>query len=140
MKVILDTNIVLDVLLNREPFVLSAAALFALVEQSRIESALCATTITTIDYLLGQSLPRPDARQALRRLMGLFELAPVNRSVIEEALSSRITDFEDAVLAESGRLVGASVVITRNAKDFRHGRLKALDPSEFLAVFSKSSF
>ncbi|MGD0089999.1 MAG: PIN domain-containing protein [Planctomycetota bacterium] len=132
MKVILDTNIVLDVLLERKPFVEAACAIFSLAERSEIDGLLCATTFTTIDYLLSQSLPARDARQAIWKLLSLFGVAIVNRPVIERALRSRITDFEDAVLDEAGQLAGAELIVTRNAKDFAGSPLKVLDPLEFL--------
>jgi len=132
LRVLIDTNIVLDVLLARRPFVESASRVFALVEQSRIEASLCATTVTTIDYLLTQSLSRDEGRQALRGLLELFEIAPVNRSVIEKALRGKIEDFKDAVLEQAGCLVGAEAIITRNTKDFRKSSIKALDPTELL--------
>jgi len=132
LRVIVDTNVVLDVLLARRPFVESASRVFALVEQSRIEASLCATTVTTVDYLLTQSLSRDEGRQALRGLLELFEIAPVNRSVIEKALRGKIEDFEDAVLEQAGCLVGAEAIITRNTKDFRKSSIKALDPTELL--------
>ena len=135
MKILVDTNVVLDLLLDRSPFSDSAARIFALVENSEVEAALCATTVTTIDYLLSQSLSRDAAGKALQRLLELFEIAPVNRSVIEEALKSRMADFEDAVLSYAANLVGATAVVTRNTKDFRHSPVKALDPAEFLSVF-----
>jgi predicted nucleic acid-binding protein len=91
--VILDTNVVLDLLLDRQPFAKAAVDIFCLVEESRIEGFLCATTITTIDYLLIQSLPKAKARDALRRLISLFEIATVNRPVIERALVSKINDL-----------------------------------------------
>ena len=137
MRVIVDTNVVLDVLLARRPFVDAAVKLFGLIEQSRIEGLLCATTITTIDYLLTQSLPRPQSREALRRLIELFEIAPVNRPVIEEAFRSRIVDFEDAVLEQSGRLAGADAIVTRNTRDFHHSILKALGPDELLSAIEE---
>jgi predicted nucleic acid-binding protein len=136
LKVILDTNVVLDLLLAREPFVKSAVDIFCLVETSRIEACLCATTFTTIDYLLTRSLPVSDSRDALKRLISLFEIAPVNRSVIARALACRMNDFEDAVLAEAGHMVGASSIVTRNVKDFAMSGLKVFDPDEFLAVIS----
>jgi predicted nucleic acid-binding protein len=137
VKVIVDTNVVLDVLLARKPFVEPAARVFGLIENSKIEGLLCATTITTIDYLLGQSLPRPQSREALRRLLELFEIAPVNRPVIEEAFRSRIPDFEDAVLEQSGRLAGADAIVTRNTRDFHRSALKAIGPDELLSAVSE---
>jgi predicted nucleic-acid-binding protein len=134
LKAIVDTNIVLDVLLAREPFAAVARTVFALVEQSKVEGFLSATSITTVDYLLTQSLSRKDAKRALHRLLEIFNIAPVNRSVIEEALASKMPDFEDAVLTHSGHLIGADVVVTRNIKDFKHSVIKALEPSEFLSL------
>lgn len=137
MKVIIDTNVVLDVLLERAPFVNASVAVFCLVEESRIDAFLCATTITTIDYLLTQSLPASEARDALHRLISLFEIATVNRSVIERALGSKIPDFEDAVLDEAGQMAGVDAIVTRNAKDFSKSDLKVFEPNEFLAQFDK---
>lgn len=133
MRVLVDTNVVLDVLLARRPFVVASAAVFGLIEQSRLEGLLCATTLTTIDYLLAQAMPRPAARQAVRKLLALFEIAPVNRAVLEEALRGKVTDFEDAVLDQAGRLAGADLIVTRNLADFRLASLKALGPDELLA-------
>ena len=132
---ILDTNVVLDVLLEREPFVKSAVDIFCLVEESRIDAFLCATTITTIDYLLTQSLPTSNARDALRKIISLFEIATVNRPVIERALGSKIHDFEDAVLDEAGNMAGVDSIVTRNPKDFSGSALKVFEPTEFLAQF-----
>lgn len=137
MRVLVDTNVVLDVLLDRQPFAGASAAVLALIEQNRIEGLLCATTVTTLDYLLTQALPRPAARQSIRKLLELFEVAPVNRAVLEEALRSRLSDFEDAVLEQAARLAGADAVVTRNPKDFRHASIKVLGPDEVLAAFPK---
>ena len=111
MRAIVDTNVVLDVLLERDPFVKQAVEVFCLVEESRIDAFICATTVTTIDYLLVKSLPKSKARNALRRLISLFEIATVNRPVIERALVSKIQDFEDAVLNEAGQMAGVDFVI-----------------------------
>ncbi|MCX6348146.1 MAG: PIN domain-containing protein [Candidatus Aureabacteria bacterium] len=137
MRVLLDTNVVLDVLLARRPFVVASAGVFGLVEHSRIEGLLCATTITTINYLLTRAMPRPAARQALQKILELFEIAPVNRAVLEEAIRSKVTDFEDAVLDQAGRLAGAEVIVTRNQLDFRLASLKILGPDELLASLSE---
>lgn len=134
MKVVVDTNIVLDVLLARDPFATASRTVFSLVEQSQVDGFLSATTITTLDYILTRSLSRKRATEALHKLLSIFNIASVNRSVIEEALASKMADFEDAVLAHAGNLVGADVIITRNTKDFKHSVVKALDPAEFLSL------
>lgn len=134
MRVLVDTNVVLDVLLDRRPFADAATQVFALVEESRIEGLLCATTITTVDYLLCQALPPEKARGALQRLLDLFEIAPVNRPVLEQALRSRITDFEDAVLEQAGRLAAVDAITTRNASDFVKSSITVFDPIELVAA------
>ena len=135
MRVLVDTNILLDVLLERRPFFTASAGVLGLIERNRIAGLLGATTVTTLDYLLTQALPRPAARQAIRTLLALFEVAPVNRAVLEEALDSGLADFEDAVLEQAARLAGADAIVTRNPKDFRRAALKVLEPDELLAVF-----
>jgi predicted nucleic acid-binding protein len=134
LRVLVDTNVVLDVLLERQPYAVAAADVFALVEESRIEGFLCATTVTTVDYLLGQALPPEKARTALQRLLDLFEIAPVNRPVLEQALRSGIPDFEDAVLEQSARLVSVEAITTRNLSDFKKSSVTAMDPPELLAA------
>ena len=137
MKVLVDTNVVLDVLLDRRPFAKSASRIFALVEESKIEGFLCATTVTTVDYLLGQALAPGKARKALRQLLQLFEIAPVNRPVLEQALQSRISDFEDAVQEQSARLVGVDAIATRNVKDFEKSTVTVFDPVDLIAAIDE---
>jgi len=134
VRVLVDTNVVLDVLLDRRPFAEAATKIFALVEESRIEGFLCATTVTTIEYLLGQSLAPVKAREALQRLISLFEIAPVNRPVLEQALRSGISDFEDAVLEQAGRLVDVDAITTRNTRDFKNSSVTVFDPPELIST------
>lgn len=130
----IDTNVVLDVLLDRPPFSDAAAEIFAKIESSEMEGVLCATTITTIDYLLGRALSAAAARSTLHQLLTLFEIAPVNRPVLEQALSSAVSDFEDAVLEQAALLVATDIIVTRNLKDFKNASLPVYDPKELLST------
>ena len=133
MKALFDTNVILDLFLEREPFVEGAIQAVALVETSKLEGFLCATTVTTLDYVLSQSLPQKEAKLAFRRLLGLFEIAPVNRSILDQAMDSSVKDFEDAVLEQSALLVSADVIVTRNLKDFKKSKVPAFDPLTLLS-------
>lgn len=133
MRLLVDTNIVLDVLLDRAPFADAAVQIFGMIERSVHQGFLGATTVTTIDYLLGRHLDRSESRRHLESLLGLFSIAPVNRSVLERALRSKIPDFEDAVLEQAALLCGVEVLITRNVRDFTKATLKVFEPIEFLA-------
>ena len=136
MKILFDTNVILDASLRRLPFVEQAEQLMALVEKSRLHGCLCATTLTTIDYLLKRSMDRKRARKQIHTLVALFEVAPVNRAVIEAALENNMTDFEDAVLAESARRAGADGIVTRNERDFRRCPLRVYASTELLNILS----
>ena len=132
MKVLFDTNIILDVLLDRKPFSEHASYLMSKVERSEINGFLCATTITTIHYLLSKYLDKEKAIDSINSIMALFEVASVNRLVIENALKSKFTDFEDAVLHGSARHAGAEYIITRNINDFKITKIPVFTPTEFL--------
>ncbi|MEA1923455.1 MAG: PIN domain-containing protein [Pseudomonadota bacterium] len=134
MKVLFDTNIILDVLLDRKPFADHAAFLMSQVERSEITGFLCATTVTTIHYLLSKHLDKEKAAISIHSLMALFEIAPVNRVVIESSLNSKFTDFEDSVLHESARHAGVEYIITRNIRDFKKSKIPVFTPTEFLSM------
>ncbi len=134
MIVLFDTNIILDVLLDRKPFSEHASYLMSKVERSEINGFLCATTVTTIYYLLSKNLDKKNAITSINSIIALFEIASVNRLVIENALKSKFTDFEDSVLHESARHAGAEYIITRNIKDFKNTKIPVFTPTEFLSM------
>jgi predicted nucleic acid-binding protein len=134
MKVLFDTNVVLDVLLAREPHSAVAAQLFALVERGQMQGAVCATTITTVHYLAVRAVGPKAAQKHVRQLLSLFEVAPVNGELVASALDLGFTDFEDAVVHEAARAYGAAAIVTRNAKDFAKASLPILSPVELLAA------
>ncbi len=111
---------VLDLLLDRAPFA-DAAAVFTQIESGLCSAYVCATTITTIQYLAHKTVGDKQARLHIHALLSLLEVAPVTRLVIEQALRSPLSDFEDAVLAESAISAGAQAIITRNGRDFQGG-------------------
>lgn len=136
MKILFDTNVVLDVLMDREPFSDPAAELFATVEDGSGIGYLCATTLTTVYYLAGKALGAKRARQAIQKLLALFEVAPVNRPVLETALQARFNDFEDAVVYAAALHVGADVILTRNEVDFKSSKIPVYSPLETEKILS----
>ncbi len=134
MKALFDTNVILDVLLQRQPFAPDALALFVAVETGELKGVLGATTVTTVYYLVAKAVGREKAITSIRQLLTIFEVAAVTRAVIERALTQPFTDFEDAVLAEAGQLGAVDVIVTRNVADFRHTSLPVYTPAELLAA------
>lgn len=135
MKILFDTNVVLDVLLRRRPFYENAARLFAYVELGEVEGYLGATTVTTLYYFMEKTLG-DDARTELQRLLELFEIATVDKKVLDKAVTSSVKDYEDAVLVEAALMVGLDAVVTRNAKDFKGIPLQIFLPKELLDVLA----
>ncbi|MCX7087169.1 MAG: PIN domain-containing protein [Methylococcales bacterium] len=139
MKILFDTNIVLDVLLNRAPYSGVAINLMAAVEKRRITGYLCATTITTLDYLTTKAVGKQSAKAAITNLLELFIIAEVNQKTLQAAITSDFTDFEDAVLYYSGVNVGVDGFVTRNGKDFKTAALKIFDPTELWNVMLENT-
>lgn len=135
MKVLFDTNVILDILLDREPFADNASRLMARVEHKQIQGYLCANTLTTIYYLLAKAIGKKSANQALKTLLNLFEITAVDQQVLQHALLLNFKDFEDAVLHESARLGGVDILLTRNPKDFKSASLLVQTPTELVAFF-----
>jgi predicted nucleic acid-binding protein len=138
VKVLFDTNVILDVLLEREPHIDAAAKLFALVDNGRINGCICATTATTIYYVAAKSFGARRARDQVHGLLGLFEVAPVGKDVLDGALDIDFSDYEDAVLHEAARATGATDIVTRDRDDFANSAIPVLDPIELLAVVAAS--
>lgn len=134
MKVAFDTNVLLDVLCDREPFAEPASRILSLVEQGILSGCICATSVTTIFYLTRKANGVAAARKQIKLLLSLLEVMPVNRQVLEAATASPISDFEDAVIAEAAFQSGADVLVTRNEKDFKKSRVQVHSPTSFLAA------
>ena len=137
MRVMFDTNVILDLLLDREPFVQEAKPLIAKVEQGVISGVLCATTITTIHYLLGRSLDKPRTSEVIGSLLKLFEVASVTRAVLEDALEADDRDYEDAVLYKSAYHSGVDLIVTRDRSGFGKADMPVMNPKELLVLLKQ---
>jgi predicted nucleic acid-binding protein len=134
VRVLFDTNVVLDVLLDRAPHGDVAAKLFALVDNGRMDGLVCARTVTTIYYIAAKSFGRRRAHAQVHELLTLFAVAPVDRDVLDRALDLDFADFEDAVVHEAARNAGAAAIVTRDGDDFAAATLPIFDPQELLAA------
>lgn len=134
MRVLFDTNIFLDLLMDRVPFSDAAVELFSRVEEGAISGYVCSTSITTIYYLASKTVGAVRAQAEIKKLLNLFEVAPVNRAVLEAALTANFVDFEDAVIYAAACHVGAEAIVTRNQKDFKKAKLSVYSSSELVNI------
>ena len=138
MKVLVDTNVLLDVWLQREPFWQSSARVIELVEKRKISGTLSPTSITTLHYLARRGVGEAKVRKLLKVLLQLFEIAVLKKENFANALESKLKDFEDAVLESIAQSDGLDFIVSRNVKDFRRSAVKVVDPAEFLQIIEAS--
>ena len=129
---LVDTNVVIDMLLDREDAD-AACAVFDGAERGEYYLHICALSFTTMFYSLRKILSREDRINALTQLKEALEVATVDSNVIDLALKSGWKDFEDAVQNFSAVVdPQISAIITRNTKDFKESSLEVVDSVEFL--------
>lgn len=132
-RIFLDTNVLLDLLFNREPFSNDAKTYFWLLEQKRADILLSATSFINADYVCKHySYSHVQFRQILKQIEPLVKVTPFDQKDIHKALNSDIQDFEDATQIYSAIHGKADVIITRNTKDFINSPIPCFTPTEFL--------
>ena len=132
MRVLIDTNVVLDVLLNRKPFVDYAAQVLRKAE-TEIQGFVSAAAITDIYYIAYRELRERDAvKNLIRRVLSVLNVAEVSETAIFAALDSDWKDFEDSVQNSVAELHGFDAIITRNPTDYKGSALKVITPQDFI--------
>lgn len=132
MRVLLDTNVVLDVLLSREPWVAEAKALWQAIDDERLVGYLTASTITDIFYVARRLTNQETAYQAIRTCLDTFEICAVDRSTLEHAIMLAGQDFEDNLQVACAGLAHLDAIVTRNVKDFKGTPIPVLAPAQVL--------
>jgi predicted nucleic acid-binding protein len=132
VKILIDTNVVLDLLLEREPFVETAIALFEQIEQGNLEGAIAATTITNIFYIIRKTEGHEVALAAINRLLIGLQFCAVDRQTVEIGLSLGLKDFEDSIQLACATLSQLDGIVTRDRKDFIGSSLPIYSPTELL--------
>jgi predicted nucleic acid-binding protein len=134
VKVFIDTNLLLDVLAQREPFYADSAEVWTLAELSRIAGFASTLSLPNLYYLLRRSKGQQTARKALSILRDIFNFVPLDMQIANQAMDADIKDFEDAIQFFSALRARATVLITRNPKDYPIGDIAIQTPHEFLAA------
>ena len=145
MRVLLDTNIIVDVLQNRQPWCADGQTIFRAVANKQITGCLTAKEVTDIHYFSrrlfrGQEDVDAKARQIVGKLLSLFELLDTQAIDCKRALSSHCPDFEDAVMIETAVRADVDCIVTRNQADYNTSPLPVYAPSEIVKLlFSDQS-
>ncbi|MBP5232685.1 MAG: PIN domain-containing protein [Planctomycetes bacterium] len=134
MKLYLDTNVIIDVIAAREPFVRDSRAVFNLCENGKAQGLVSALTLCTVSYVLRKHVSPGTMRKILRDLRNVLTPVDLSSSILDKAISSSLADFEDAVQFYTAVYSEADYIITRNAKHFPQDGIPVLAPADFLAL------
>lgn len=133
IKALIDTNIFLDVFLEREGFYEDSKAILKLCEDGSIKGFITASSITDIFYILRKGLHDSEAAyEYLGAVLYIAKVLPVTEDDVITAYSRKAPDFEDCLLSVCAESFGCNMIITRNTKDFSGFNIPAMEPNEFL--------
>lgn len=133
MKLLIDANILLDVLQNREPHVWTSSVVWKLCEAEKAKGYVSALTFANLVYIMRKELDPKRIEEILHALSLIFEFAEFNVSDLIHAAELKWDDFEDAIQSVTAERVHADYIITRNARDFAQSKVVAFTPSELIA-------
>ena len=130
---VIDTNVILDVLINRPEFVKDSSMIWKLCETEQARGYISTLTYANMMYVMRKQMTQDQIAEIFRKLSLIFEFADFSPAVLERAVTMKWKDFEDAVQSATAEAIHADYIITRNLKDFTQSRVMAFTPSELLA-------
>lgn len=133
MKILIDTNIILDVMCNRKDFVEDALKVFRFCETRRLTGCISALSIPNIVYIMRKQLDREKIKEVLVTLTSLFSVIELKESDLLKATDMNFSDYEDAVQAVCAMRIKADYIVTRNVKDYKNSKVPAVTPAELFA-------
>ena len=136
MRILVDTNVVLDVLCDRQPFTADALMVFKLCEANKVQGVLSALSVPNIMYVMRKDLDIARIRSILSTLFLIFSVDDLRGSDLIAAAELSFADYEDALQTICAKRSGADYIVTRNKKDFTGSNVPVLSPKEFLETFS----
>ena len=131
-KVFVDTDIIYDLIAKRDPFYFAAARLFTLADEGKIQIFISAVSLPNVHYLFSKKKSVEEAKHILRKFKVLVSVTPLDEKIIDLALNSEFTDFEDAIQYFSALQNEVEVLLTRNLKDYRKAQISVLTAQDFI--------
>jgi predicted nucleic acid-binding protein len=138
MILFLDTNVILDLLTERLPFLEAISKIATLATSSEYELVATPLSFGTVNYLIAKEYGQNRAIQKLREFKIICSVCEMDEPIVEQGLHSNMKDFEDALQYFSALKAGSDVIITRNAKDFKNSHIPIMTPTEFLVSINRT--
>ena len=137
MKVFIDSNVLLDVALKREPFYKESLFVMEWCIRNASSNHIAWHTVTNCFYLLRREIGKEPTIAALSSLLEWIEIAPTSKSLAQAGLQNAGKDFEDTLQHLCAEAAGCDVIITRNTKDFQQSQVKSYTPTDFIKAFTE---
>lgn len=132
MKILVDTNVILDVLCNRELFVLDSSKVFKFCEVKKITGCVSALSIPNIVYILRKELTPEKTQEVINKIALIFNVIDLKADDVIKAGKLKLGDYEDAIQSVCAARIKADYIVTRNIKDFQGSKVPAIKPSELI--------
>jgi predicted nucleic acid-binding protein len=129
----LDTNVVIDLLGEREDFYDAIAKIVSLADKGKVKLTVSALTYSTVFYILTRFESKEIVKEKIRKFKIIAKTADLTDKIIDKGLASKFTDFEDALQYYCALKTGSSIIITRNEKDFKFSEIPVFNPKEYLS-------
>ena len=133
-KILVDSDVILDLMLERDMFFNPAAELFNLIEKKKIKASVSALHFSNLHYIIRKVKSNELAKSVLRKLAIIVNILSIDEKTIELALESDFPDFEDAIQYYACLDNDIDVIVTRNKKDYKSGKLPVMTAEEYLAA------
>ncbi|MEG3927396.1 MULTISPECIES: PIN domain-containing protein [unclassified Microcoleus] len=138
MKILIDTNIIVDVALEREPFFAESDRILTFVEEAKIQGYISASTFSDLYYIIRRDRGRDWTLDFLRQLATFCQVATVDNSVISMALTCNFKDFEDAIQYSTAVINRIDAIVTRNPRDFPVTTPRIVTPNQLILELTDS--
>ncbi len=132
MRVLVDTNVILDVLCDRKDFVADSLRVFQCCEAGRLDGYISALSIPNIVYIMRRELERDRIREVLRTLTAIFSIVELREGDLLKAAELPVADYEDAIQSVGASRIQADYIVTRNVRDFTNSPTPAITPVDLL--------
>ena len=134
MRVLIDSDVNLDFILQRQPFFIEAAEIFTRLGNGKFDAYISAVTPINVYYFTRKAKGINGARQAVQDLLIAAKVCAIDDKILQDAHNSPITDYEDAVQHECAVAENLDAIVTRNLKDYKNSTIKVYSPSEFQQI------
>lgn len=135
MKILIDSNVILDVLIRREKFFDHSRSVLLLCEIGLVEAVVSAMSIPNIIYIMRKELPRQDVEKVIRTITAIAKVSALTIEDIRRAAAGKFEDFEDGIQHSCAVRSKADYIVTRNLKDYSESQIPAISPHDFLEKF-----